>query len=252
MKKHKKSHQKRKRYRVTTQRKTKVSGRPKPSFSPARRKALKVLIGAAIVVCIGTVVFFSLKHLLPTDQNKLLPAKETLRTEKDIAAIKTEEMQLAERLMSDFGANENSLMIMGNVLHRYGDAVQALSFYEKVLKINPNRPDVYNVMGEFSLSEGNFEEAIGYWRKALALNPGIPKARNDDAFTHSLSALDDLLFVRKPRMQRGCYAPAMTRYGYVKTSREDVPEIPVRLEPLVRFGVRLYSTVNVGSSSATL
>ena len=179
MKKYKKSHQKRKRYKVATQRKTKDSGRPQPSFSPAPGKAVKVLIGAAIVACIGTVVFFSLKHLLPTDRNSFLSVKEPLRTEQDITEIKKEEMQLAEKLMSDFGDNENSLMIMGNVLHRYGDAAQALKFYEKVLKINPNRPDIYNVMGEFSLSEGNFEEAIGYWRKALALNPGIPKARSN-------------------------------------------------------------------------
>ena len=37
----------------------------------------------------------------------------------------------------------------------------------------------------------------------------------------------------------------MARFDYVKTRREDVAEIPVKYEKLVRLGAKLYSTVNV-------
>lgn len=192
MKKHKKNHQQRKKYKGTGQRKTRSSGHPRPSFSPARRRAVKVLVGA-VIVCIATAGFFSLRLLLRTDEKQqktkqspnqtegqsLLPVREPLRTEQEIAALKKEEMELAEKLMSDFLGNDNSLMIMGNVWHRHGNAVEALKFYNRVLNINPKRPDVYNVMGEVSLAEGKFEEAIGYWRKALAINPQLPNVHSN-------------------------------------------------------------------------
>lgn len=178
MKKHKKNHQQRKKYKGTGQRKIRSSAHPQPPFSPARRRAVKLLVGAAIV-CIATAGFFSLRLLLRKDEQALLPVRQPLRTEQEITALKNEEMELAEKLMTDFLGNANSLMIMGNVWHRYGNAVEALKFYNRVLKINPKRPDVYNVMGEVSMTEGKFEEAIGYWRKALDINPRLPKAHSN-------------------------------------------------------------------------
>jgi tetratricopeptide (TPR) repeat protein len=141
-----------------------------------------------VIVCVATAGFFSLRFLFHTDKKLqktkqtsnqiegqvLLPVREPPRTEQEFAALKKEELELAEKLMSDFLGNENSLMIMGNVWHRYGNAVEALKFYKRVLKINPKRADVYSVMGQFSLTEGKFEEAIGYWRKALDIQPQLP------------------------------------------------------------------------------
>jgi deazaflavin-dependent oxidoreductase (nitroreductase family) len=37
----------------------------------------------------------------------------------------------------------------------------------------------------------------------------------------------------------------MAQYEYVKTRREDVPEIPVKYEKLVRHGARLFAKLNV-------
>ena len=37
----------------------------------------------------------------------------------------------------------------------------------------------------------------------------------------------------------------MPQFDYVRTRREDVAEIPVKYEKLVRLGAKLYSTVNV-------
>ncbi len=167
-----------------------------------------MLVGA-VIVCIATAGFFSLRLLLRTDEKQqktkqtsnqtegqaLLPVREPLRTEQEIAALKKEEMELAEKLMSDFLGNENSLMIMGNVWHRYGNAVEALKFYNRVLNINPKRPDVYNVMGEVSLAKGKFEEAIGYWRKALAINPQLPNVHSNIGHALMILGRRDEVFV---------------------------------------------------------
>ena len=181
-----------KKYKKTHQRKKRRSGHSKPPFSTVRRRAVRALF-VAVIVCVATAGFFSVKFLLRTDEKLqkskrpsnqtedqvLLPVREPLRTEQEFAALKKEELELAEKLMSDFLGSENSLMVMGNVWHRYGDAAEALKFYEKVLKINPKRPVVYNVMGDVSQTKGEFEEAIGYWRKALAINPKIPNVHSN-------------------------------------------------------------------------
>lgn len=173
-------------------RKIRSSGHSRPSISTARRRAVRVLV-VVVIVCVATVGFFSLRFLLRTDENLqktkqpsnqtegqvLLPVREPLRTEQEFAALKKEELQLAEKLMSDLLGNENSLMIMGNVWHRYGNAVEALKFYKRVLKINPKRADVYAVMGQISLTEGKFEEAIGYWRKALDIQTQLPDVHSN-------------------------------------------------------------------------
>jgi tetratricopeptide (TPR) repeat protein len=192
MKKYEKNRQQRKKYKSTGQRKIKSSGHSKSSFSTVRRRAVRALF-VTVIICAATAGFLYLRFLLHTDDKLqkskrpsnqigdqvLLPVREPPRTEQEFAALKKEELELAEKLMSDFLGSENSLMVMGNVWHRHGDAVEALKFYEKVLKINPKRPDVYNVMGEVSQTKGEFEEAIGYWRKALAINPELPNVHSN-------------------------------------------------------------------------
>jgi len=183
MKEYKKTRQQRKKYKRTGQREIRSSGHSQPSFLTARRRAVRVLV-VAVFVCVATAGFFSLRFLLRTDEEPQKterpsnsterPVSPVLTTEQEIAALKKEELELAEKLMSDFLGNENSLMIMGNVWHRHGNAVEALKFYKRVLKINPKRADVYAVMGQVSLTKGEFEEAIGYWRKALNIQPQLP------------------------------------------------------------------------------
>ena len=192
MKKHKKNPRRRKKYRKSGQRKPGSPGHSKPSFSTARKRAVRALVVAGIV-CVATAGFVSIRFLWHTDKKLqkskqsssktesrvLLPLREPLRTEQELAALKKEELGLAEKLMSDFLGNENALMIMGNVWNRYGDAVEALKFYKKVLEINPKRADVYSVMGDVFLTEGKFEEAIRYWRKALAIQPRFPNVHSN-------------------------------------------------------------------------
>ena len=101
--------------------------------------------------------------------------------EREIAALKQEEMDLAEGLMRDFSGNANALVLMGNVLERHGEAVKALEFFEKAIELDPHRPSVYESIGWFYLHKGQYEEAITHWHKALAINPELPGMYNNIA-----------------------------------------------------------------------
>ena len=186
MKKHNKTHQRRKKHKKTGQREVRSPGHSKPSFSTARKKAVRALV-IAVIVCAAAAGFVSIRYLWRADKKPqtseqssnqaqspvLLPVREPLRTEQEFAALKNEELQLAEKLMNDFLGNENAIMIMGNVWKRYGDALEARKFYKRVLEINQKLADVYSVMGEVFLTEGKFQEAIQYWRKALEIQPRL-------------------------------------------------------------------------------
>ncbi|MCP4260948.1 MAG: tetratricopeptide repeat protein [Planctomycetes bacterium] len=109
------------------------------------------------------------------------PDGSDLTPEQIIAALKKEELELAESLMSDFPNSTYANMLMGNVLERHGDAVEAVKFMRKVLELDPKRPDVYKSIGWFAMQKGQYEQAIMNWRKALEVNPQIPNMHNSIA-----------------------------------------------------------------------
>lgn len=122
-----------------------------------------------------------------TQDHVLLPAYKRLRSAQEAAVLKRQELELAEKLMRDFGVNENSLMIMGNVLNRHGNATEALEFMNKALKINPRRADIYSTMGWLSIKQGEFHQAIEYYRQALNIQPHLPDTHSNIA--HALMIL---------------------------------------------------------------
>ena len=130
-----------------------------------------------IIVCGATAGFFFLRFLVHTDEKQqktkqplnqtedrvLLPVREPLRTEQEFAALKKEELKLAIELLRDFPGSDDSFVIMGNLWFRHGNAIEALKFWNKALKINPKRTDVYRSMGRLFLKKGEFEEAIAQY-----------------------------------------------------------------------------------------
>jgi tetratricopeptide (TPR) repeat protein len=101
--------------------------------------------------------------------------------EREIAALKKEELELAEKIIKDFPDNANALILMGNVLERHGEAVKALERFEEAIKLDPHRPSVYESIGWFYLHKGQYEQAISHWQKALKINPELPGMHNNIA-----------------------------------------------------------------------
>ena len=155
-----------------------------------RRKAVWALVVAGIL-CAATAGVFSLRFLLEKEPKPHAEKQSSSQTEgqtprtvveanhmdQGIAAIKKDELRLAETLIEDFPGDENPLVIMGEVCRSHGNVVEALNFYKRALKINPMRPDVYAIMGELSAKDGKFAESIAHLRKVLDMQPQIPGIR---------------------------------------------------------------------------
>jgi len=93
---------------------------------------------------------------------------------EEVAALKAEELGVVRTLARDFPKSIEPVILMGRVQHRHGNATEAMTLWEKVLKHDPNRPKVHEDMGWFAMGKGQYEQAIGHWRKVLEINPQTP------------------------------------------------------------------------------
>jgi len=178
---------------------------PSQQFVPASPKRAAGVVIVWIIVCAATAGFFRVRPSLGTDKKTqpplvagggsslveapappsagsvLAPEQSTGCPAAEVAALKKEELELAERLMRDFPNSIDAGVLMGNVWERHGDAIEALKFWRKVLELDPRRPDVYKSMGWFAMQKGQYEQAIAYWRKALEVAPQMPDMHNSIA-----------------------------------------------------------------------
>ncbi len=177
-------------YHVVGHRK-KSTFRRRPSWF-ACRKALRRVLATVIIAGPANAVF-SAGLLLSAedkpsntsppspkkDNHASIPAVEPIRTVEGLAALRQKELKLAEELLRDFPGRDDSLAVMGNVLYRRGNAVEAEKFWKEALEINPKRADVLRSMGWHFLKKGNYEQSIAHYRKALEIDPELIEARSN-------------------------------------------------------------------------
>ena len=60
-----------------------------------------------------------------------------------------------------------------------GSADEAITWYQKALKLNPQFVDALYNLGSIYHQKGQLDEAVGYYEKALQLNPQLAMAYNN-------------------------------------------------------------------------
>ncbi|MGB2865815.1 MAG: tetratricopeptide repeat protein [Sedimentisphaerales bacterium] len=181
-----------KRHTITEGRETGNFGYSQQPTSNALKKTLSLLTAGFIIYAFNCYCFQAtalsqtdtkLQTTVTASNSKELtaPARSELTPEQEVAVLKKEELELAERLIQDFPNSINPIMLMGNLWERYGDATKALEYFNKVLEQDPERPDIYKSVGWFFMNKEQYEQAIGYWQKALEIDPNIPGVHNNIA-----------------------------------------------------------------------
>ncbi|MHC4462206.1 MAG: tetratricopeptide repeat protein [Planctomycetota bacterium] len=190
-----------KRHKKTGGRETRNSGRSQSSAPAALRKEsiglkfTKWLFISGVIACVAIAGFWGVKFFFRSDETtqkkepplilteqpepSTVPLK--LTPEQEVAALKKEELKLAERLMREFPKSDVPLVLMGNVHRKRGNSAEAVKCWERALVQNPKRPDAYNSMGWIAIEKGEYEQAIAFWRKALEINPKMPGVHNSIA-----------------------------------------------------------------------
>ncbi|TGL71039.1 tetratricopeptide repeat protein [Leptospira kmetyi] len=70
-----------------------------------------------------------------------------------------------------FDFNQQGVALLGK-----GDFIQARSFFEKAVKLDPQSPEYVNNVGVTYLNEGKLDQAIIYFAKATERNPSYGRA----------------------------------------------------------------------------
>jgi len=96
-----------------------------------------------------------------------------------LKALRTQEQQLAQRLLRDFPESENPLVILGDFYQHRGQTDQALKLWQEVLKKDARRADVCDRMARVAFATDDYETSTRLWRTALQMNPSLPNLHNN-------------------------------------------------------------------------
>ena len=164
------------------------SGRAQPSPSLNRRRTIWRASIITTACCAILALFFlrswwssrqrpgKAEQIFHLQEGELdLPAYRTSGSEKEVAAIQKEELKLGEQLLRDFPGQVDALIKMADVHRRNKNAVEALAFLQKAMKVNPRRADIYVRLGQIAEEKGELEDALAQYNQALRLQPRIPR-----------------------------------------------------------------------------
>jgi tetratricopeptide (TPR) repeat protein len=137
----------------------------KPGAIPGPLRSSLAIVALSLLACAG---------LAATPEDATPPRVAT----EQVAALKTEELNVVRRLIQDFPKSVEPIVLMGSVQFRHGNTTEALAIWKQALQRNPNLPRVYEDMGWFEMQKGNYEQAIAHWRKVLQINPRTPEVHS--------------------------------------------------------------------------
>jgi tetratricopeptide (TPR) repeat protein len=92
----------------------------------------------------------------------------------EIEALKKESTEIAKALTQEFPTQADPLSLLGLVYNRHGQTAKAIACWQRALKLNPNRPDLYDAMATVALHKGEFDEAAKLCRKGLEFSDQMP------------------------------------------------------------------------------
>ena len=71
---------------------------------------------------------------------------------------------------------KDALNNIGGIFKKFGQYKKALSFYEKLIKIDPNYKDALNNIGVVFHELGQYEKAMSFYEKAIKIDPNFTRA----------------------------------------------------------------------------
>jgi len=162
---------------------------PRRSASAGKKRALAA---AALGVVVVAALFVAAKLTRKSPEEPSAPAQAApppakveapasppapLSPEDKAAALKAEELRLAQHLVTAFADSEQPLVLLGTVYRRRGAIDQAVEAWERAVQMNPRRADVYDRLAQAAFETDGFEDAIAQWRKGLEVVPTLHGAR---------------------------------------------------------------------------
>ena len=74
-------------------------------------------------------------------------------------------------------ADVNTLIFQGSDFHYRGDIEKAVERFEKALRLDPDNEFAHNQLGLLYVKRGRKKEALSWWKKILRINPSNKAAK---------------------------------------------------------------------------
>ena len=154
--------------------------------APTKRSLVVGSIVFAAVAAVGVIVW-SLNRV--PDAPQAAPATASSKPSGEapesapapraaVEALEKEAFDAVHKLIEMMPLSSDPLALMGTVQLRFGHTSDAVQWWERCLKINPRRPDVYDGLAQVAEAKGQHAKAIELWGKVLQINSMLPGIRN--------------------------------------------------------------------------
>lgn len=117
------------------------------------------------------------ESLVPPPEGSVSPP-ERPAPRAAVEALEKEALDAVRQLIKAMPKSSDPLALMGVAHLSFGNTAEAMQWWERCLKMNSRRPDVYDGMAQVAEAKGEYEKAIELWRKVLQINPRLPDIRN--------------------------------------------------------------------------
>jgi tetratricopeptide (TPR) repeat protein len=152
-----------------------VTGAPIRRFL-AQRWTLLGLRAAGIALLIAGIIAAALAVFFPAadERSRLrgMIAESSSGPSPDAAALLCEAGEVADRLLSQYPENGETLDVIAQLYRALGKNADAVRCWRTAVELSPSiAPAVHGAMGSLAYDEGNFEEAATQYRRAMQQDP---------------------------------------------------------------------------------
>ena len=112
-----------------------------------------------------------------TAGNTAMASNPSLPEPAQDRALRSEQLQVAEKLLVEFPQNDDVVYLAGLVHNEQGDSEAAMKLWQRSLELDPTRADAHESLGHAWLLRDEYEKAEGHFRQALELDPRLQTAR---------------------------------------------------------------------------
>jgi tetratricopeptide (TPR) repeat protein len=128
----------------------------------------------------------------------------------DVAALRSECFDIAERLVQTLPNNPHALCLLGTVHHLFASEGEALRLWQRCLEINAQFADAHLALGHRAVNRSEFATAERHFREALRIDPAwdevpLPLAdalMHEDKLPEAVQVLEKFL-ARHPDSSEG-------------------------------------------------
>ena len=157
-----------------------MSRHRKPRHSGSKASRFHRCIVAVAIVCLGAGILVAAKWMNRSsapEPGRPASSRVAASGPEEDRALRREQLQAAEKLLSEFPTNDDVVYLAGLVREDQGDTEEAMKLWARSIDLDATRADANESLGQALLLRDNYAAAEQYLRRALVLESNSVSVR---------------------------------------------------------------------------